>query len=616
MPYDITHAQLTPTGTNNIVAIADVVADLVNSGAASVAFASASSFGVKGDGISDDTAALASFLVYCAVNKMAGFIRPGTLMVDPQDITVSGDLRIICQATIRNRQGVSATKRTLCLIGDNSHNIFWRGGYFDCNGGAFSGLEINNWNEVDVYIDGAANITGTPASTNSTSALSLSNAKKFTAGWGRVSNFTAGTNTQGSVPRVFSASANNGLKMDGTVTGGDAYNVHGTVVIGDLNGGTARIKNVSCDTHVDNFIYNVGNANQVVLTGCNSIAGDEVVVNTGTGRVIWIGGSIEDFTNAAADWAHAGSLMIIGAHIRSNACGSAFKSRNVNTTTDEVIIRGCTIDVTPSGPDDYTTGKINKFVFEDNRYVMRYDATRRLFPNWLSFGATCDEFSICGNTFELYDAPGTMPAGDFFINLPSAVTQLSHWKGNRLLNKTGRNDVNIRINNARQQLVHFDGVFSVSNISSEGEVNRGAVATAAPRVVYGTAVPTSGYWQQGSQVINPTAQRPNSMGWWCAASGTPGTWHPLPSLLSFLRGIAGNQTFSLAAGASTTTIVTVTGAGIGDMVTGIGFGAVTNGLTFSGEVTDFNQVTVTVRNPTASTITTATASLRVNVMEL
>lgn len=69
---------------------------------------------------------------------------------------------------------------------------------------------------------------------------------------------------------------------------------------------------------------------------------------------------------------------------------------------------------------------------------------------------------------------------------------------------------------------------------------------------------------------------------------------------------------SLAAGASTTTTVTVT-CGVGDFCSGVGFSLGWGGLTATGCVSAANTVTVTITNNTAGTIDLASGNLRVNV---
>jgi hypothetical protein len=69
---------------------------------------------------------------------------------------------------------------------------------------------------------------------------------------------------------------------------------------------------------------------------------------------------------------------------------------------------------------------------------------------------------------------------------------------------------------------------------------------------------------------------------------------------------------SLAAGATTTTTVTVT-CSVGDYCSGVGFSNGWGGLTATGCVSAANTVTVTITNNTAGTIDLASGNLRVNV---
>lgn len=58
-----------------------------------------------------------------------------------------------------------------------------------------------------------------------------------------------------------------------------------------------------------------------------------------------------------------------------------------------------------------------------------------------------------------------------------------------------------------------------------GEGRTGWIAFA-----YGTAVPTTGYWPAGSRVLNAAPAQGQPEGWVCVATGTAGTWRPLPNI--------------------------------------------------------------------------------------
>lgn len=80
--------------------------------------------------------------------------------------------------------------------------------------------------------------------------------------------------------------------------------------------------------------------------------------------------------------------------------------------------------------------------------------------------------------------------------------------------------------------------------------------------------------------------------------------------------LRGSKTFdwpSIAAGAQTTTTVTVTGAVLGDMVLGVSMDVDTLGVRFSGQVTAANTVTVTAANGTGGALDIASGTLAVLV---
>ncbi len=79
------------------------------------------------------------------------------------------------------------------------------------------------------------------------------------------------------------------------------------------------------------------------------------------------------------------------------------------------------------------------------------------------------------------------------------------------------------------------------------------------------------------------------------------------------KGSATYDAPSIAAGGTTTTTVTATGAVLGDQVTSISFGVSLAGLVASGYVSAANTVTVVLYNPTAGAVDLASTTLRVEV---
>lgn len=79
------------------------------------------------------------------------------------------------------------------------------------------------------------------------------------------------------------------------------------------------------------------------------------------------------------------------------------------------------------------------------------------------------------------------------------------------------------------------------------------------------------------------------------------------------KGSATYDAPSIAAGGTTTTTVTATGAALGDQVTSISFGVSLAGLVASGYVSSANTVTVVLYNPTAGAVDLASTTLRVVV---
>ncbi len=100
--------------------------------------------------------------------------------------------------------------------------------------------------------------------------------------------------------------------------------------------------------------------------------------------------------------------------------------------------------------------------------------------------------------------------------------------------------------------------------------------------------------------------------------GLLGKWVEERYITATQQNFTGSSTYdapSIAAGASTSTTVTATGAALGDQVTGISLGVSAGGLVLTGTVSAANTVTVVLQNPTAAAIDLASATLAVTVQK-
>lgn len=94
------------------------------------------------------------------------------------------------------------------------------------------------------------------------------------------------------------------------------------------------------------------------------------------------------------------------------------------------------------------------------------------------------------------------------------------------------------------------------------------------------------------------------------------TWEEVGYFTTTQTEFNGSATYdapSIAAGGSTSTTVTATGAAVGDLVEAVSFGVSTAGLVVTAQVTAANTVTVWLYNPTAAAINLASTTLRVKV---
>jgi hypothetical protein len=101
---------------------------------------------------------------------------------------------------------------------------------------------------------------------------------------------------------------------------------------------------------------------------------------------------------------------------------------------------------------------------------------------------------------------------------------------------------------------------------------------------------------------------------WAEHIRTGGHTHPMSEVAGVLTGTATWDPASMAAGAQTTTTMTVTGAAVGDPVA-VGFSQDLQGMQLTGYVSAANTVTVVLQNGTAGAIDLVSGTLRADVFD-
>lgn len=588
---------------------------------------SSADFGVKADGTSDDTAALAAFLQYCASENATGFIPKGIVSVTGQEVIVSGDLDIRCEATIRNRDGSSMPRHLLRVTGPGarSSTINWRGGFFDCNGGAYSGLEIKNWRKASVFLDEGANIVCSPSSTGSTSNLVFANITTGFASWGLMRDCSEGTSTQGSLPRAFSVSQDDNLRTDTTVQAGDIRDHHGCIVIGHTgpvaSPGTVTIyggRGTWRDT-ADNGIYLVGRASSVDVYDLVMDNVEEPLVNSGgTCFINYYGGAIINPKNSIGLQDGEG-IRLKGTRIQTKYTVARTRGPGLNTSSGSFVIEDCDIEVRGAQtPFIFNHGTLKVFREINCRIRIINDSTIGALPQNLlqmTGDATTCAFDCIGGEWSVEDATADMVAQEYYINVPTVTRQCRI--ESKLVNQTGKAGVVPRFVNARQKLVGLSGTFSAYNAQRDTPQNNALPDQGLRREVYSDTYPSggsSGYWNKGDLIWNTNPLALGPMGWICTASGQPGTWSAMSPII--LSGVTTYDFPSIGPGTAQTRAVTVTGAQVGDFVIGIAMSNYVAGVIFSGQVSAADVVNVLAFNATASSIDPSSGQLRIRLMRL
>ena len=293
---------------------------------------------------------------------------------------------------------------------------------------------------------------------------------------------------------------------------------------------------------------------------------------------------------------------VVGNHFSRNTGSQITVSGTGNTMTGNVFAGGAyaTTAVTVSGARNSVSGN----TFRSSRTGFEVDITGRanLLANNQFYasgavkasGATC---SISNNSFDqMTCTSAALGAGnEWWISLESTATA-SLVSGNTLNNNGGSvTDVGgIRVKNT-MPVVHgnvgnafagtSNGAIFIKTETSNAVVSGNAEANTTTFISASTS-PTNGDYR-GNVAVTSTAVQP--------LSGST-TWDPA----------------NIAAGASTTTTVAVTGAAVGDYVIP-SFSLSLAGTVLTAYVSGANTVTAVLSNPTAGAVDLASGTLKVRV---
>lgn len=127
----------------------------------------------------------------------------------------------------------------------------------------------------------------------------------------------------------------------------------------------------------------------------------------------------------------------------------------------------------------------------------------------------CQHGNITGNRIRTYGASGGFVDRAIFVynsnHIQVSANQIFNDNGAEQTISTGGTNIDVMI-----------GPNLVSDPSTDISVYYGIPGS--KRIVFGSSIPAIGTWQQGDIIINVAAVAGGYIGWVCVTAGTPGTW--------------------------------------------------------------------------------------------
>lgn len=264
--------------------------------------------------------------------------------------------------------------------------------------------------------------------------------------------------------------------------------------------------------------HNLGTVSNNTVVGCNGLVyglGNGITFNYSK-DVSCVGNAVSDCTRGI--WVSSGRVTITGNSVRSCNVGMYADGNDTNT---DIILSGNLFERNEVGVSTNVVRNMsiigNEFCYNDK--------------NGIVFNTQINSSVIQGNNFRKNNTLGLTDP-----NVCSSIAFLT-------INYHGMQKVSVNNNTFTDETIgiriqgnaaatgdyssqiwgnQFFGTIT-SNYSFATDVRR-LVETAPQSVLYDTAAPITGTWQQGCVVYNTAPTSGGYVGWVCTNGGAPGTW--------------------------------------------------------------------------------------------
>lgn len=470
-----------------------------------------SAYGAVGDGITDDTAAIQS-AINASYNKVLLIPSGNTFLSGTLNIT--SPITIILEGTLKYKDNTG----TFINVTSASDFILVGPGKIDLNATQYIGIQISN--STSPIISGdltISNMLGGASSIGNSSAIVLDTCTRPTVRGVFFTNILHGTAPADSQPR--SITLDTCTDADINI---DCYAVNTGVVVTSCTG--TRIKGSVGGGGVtnDNVFYIIGSTDTIVSVDIRDWTGEPIVADSSTDTII-MGGSQIDCAGNANGFEDCTNLSFIGTVFRGNNVSGILKSRTGNTSSTNIRLIDCTIDV--SSTQDiisFFSGIVVDFTMLKNSMFVTHD-TGKVFGNKFIRLVNTTRFLIENNTI-IFSEIGAAAAADFTIELD--CSEYSRFKQNTLVNRTTSGRFRV---NGITALVASEDLYRQANVDAARNPNY-LLTNAEPGDFYAVGAPVAGTYVQGDRIWNTSVAAGGTPGWICTTAGTPGTWKAMASV--------------------------------------------------------------------------------------